>query len=281
MTAAQPGWYPDPNRGEGLRWWDGQGWTGHTRNERQAKPDPPRFDTSPGALFQPAASPSSTPPPRPRTSPVVWAAGAAAVIVLLVGILVLTRHGHTTTASSVGGAVAPGLASTTTTLATGSTVTANDSIYADTGGLYTIATGPNWQPGPLGTSGSKTWTVTVDPSTTAKVQVLPERFDSPESVDQLTQSSATNLNGASFGGPYVVDGTGSDQLSDGAPAGVVRVHLNPKDPDNFGANMTGEALVTTKGISGALVIVLCPPANANACLNSVMPYARTVRLTSQ
>jgi hypothetical protein len=28
-TQARPGWYPDPQRGEGHRWWDGKGWTEH------------------------------------------------------------------------------------------------------------------------------------------------------------------------------------------------------------------------------------------------------------
>lgn len=28
-SQARPGWYPDPQRDEGHRWWDGKGWTDH------------------------------------------------------------------------------------------------------------------------------------------------------------------------------------------------------------------------------------------------------------
>jgi len=37
------GWYPDPAGGTGLRWWDGQGWTGHTSLAKPLEPLGPPF----------------------------------------------------------------------------------------------------------------------------------------------------------------------------------------------------------------------------------------------
>jgi DNA-binding beta-propeller fold protein YncE len=35
-----PAWYPDPSRAPGLRYWDGQQWTGYTRDTASAQPAP-------------------------------------------------------------------------------------------------------------------------------------------------------------------------------------------------------------------------------------------------
>jgi hypothetical protein len=35
-----PAWYPGPSRAPGLRYWDGQQWTGYTHNTASAQPAP-------------------------------------------------------------------------------------------------------------------------------------------------------------------------------------------------------------------------------------------------
>lgn len=36
MTNVQPGWYPDPNDGAKIRWWDGAAWTAHVAEDERA-----------------------------------------------------------------------------------------------------------------------------------------------------------------------------------------------------------------------------------------------------
>ncbi len=79
---------------------------------------------------------------------------------------------------------------------------------------------------------------------------------------------------------YLVDGLGTDQLTDGTAAGIIHLHTNPNDPDNVGANLVGAALVTSKGDTGAMVLMLCPAATASTCLSDLLPYARTIQLTA-
>lgn len=72
QTAPVPGWYQDP-QGQGLRWWDGSGWTTHTQQSAPPAPEPAPA-TAPQAqpvaaapaVAQPAASvPAATPTPSP------------------------------------------------------------------------------------------------------------------------------------------------------------------------------------------------------------------------
>lgn len=88
-SSTQPGWYDDPEDGNGQRYWDGQAWTPH----RQQKP-----------VSQPAAAPSLPPPqpapgyppagPSPRGSrnPAVLIGVILAVIVLGVGGFFAVKH---------------------------------------------------------------------------------------------------------------------------------------------------------------------------------------------
>ena len=50
-TSPEPGWYPDPAGGEGLRWWTGDSWTSATRprSATQASPAPAAVTVAPGA----------------------------------------------------------------------------------------------------------------------------------------------------------------------------------------------------------------------------------------
>jgi hypothetical protein len=36
MTNVQPGWYPDPNDADTVRWWDGTAWTAHVAEKTGA-----------------------------------------------------------------------------------------------------------------------------------------------------------------------------------------------------------------------------------------------------
>ncbi len=296
MSTGEPGWYRDPGGQPGLRFWDGARWGTELRppgpgagpagppgpgaagtprsTETRARFDPPRFDTSPAALFQPP----KPAPPSTRRSPVLWLGLAGAAVILVVGVVLISGHrSHTTTD------VLPAVGATTTQAA-GPTVGPQDSVYTDTGSLYTMATGPNWTAGNPGVAGSATWTVQVDPSTAAKVQVLPSRLDSPQSAAAHTQAIAQEFDPLNTrtdpNALYLVDGIGADQMADGTPAGIIHLHANPLDADNLGANLVGAALVTTKGNYGATVLILCPAESAPACLAALLPYARTLELTA-
>ncbi len=209
----------------------------------------------------------------------LWIGVAAAGLILVVGVALISSSHHS---GGPQGAIAD--TGSTTTVAPGATVGPQDSVYTDTGSLYTMATGPNWKVGPPGISNSATWTVTLDPANSAKVQVLPARLDAPQPAATLTQTDAEELDpNATQKDPavlYVVDGTGTDQLVDGSAAGIIHLHTNPNDPDNVGANLVGAALVTSKGDTGAMVLVLCPAATATSCLSALLPYARTIQLTA-
>lgn len=36
MANVQPGWYPDPNKADTVRWWDGTAWTAHVAEKTGA-----------------------------------------------------------------------------------------------------------------------------------------------------------------------------------------------------------------------------------------------------
>lgn len=63
-SAPAAGWYPNPE-GEGLRWWDGSGWTDHTHVETPGPPTP--ADPAPEPAAEPASA-SSTPAADPASS---------------------------------------------------------------------------------------------------------------------------------------------------------------------------------------------------------------------
>lgn len=75
MANVQPGWYPDPNKADAVRWWDGTAWTAHVAEKADAS-----------ASAGPGVAAAVKPPRRGlsrRTSIIV---GAAAVLgIALVG----------------------------------------------------------------------------------------------------------------------------------------------------------------------------------------------------
>ena len=62
QTAPVPGWYQDP-QGQGLRWWDGTGWTTHVQQSAPPAATP--------AAEAPAAAPQAQPTPAVAQAPAV------------------------------------------------------------------------------------------------------------------------------------------------------------------------------------------------------------------
>lgn len=108
----EPGWYDDPD-GSGLRWWDGERWTGEVRDTVPAEvttaldeppdplvPDEPLLDlTGPAGHSTPAPAPDATPEPLDPPADVVavgtgpprsfYLVAAGALAVALLGSLVV------------------------------------------------------------------------------------------------------------------------------------------------------------------------------------------------
>ena len=76
------GWYPDPADAARLRWWDGSGWTDHTRDHQTHRAPPP--PGAPGASAPPppatpaTPAPGAPPPPPPAASSNPGTFGSAA-----------------------------------------------------------------------------------------------------------------------------------------------------------------------------------------------------------
>lgn len=76
MDSVPEGWYPDPERPDLERRWDGIDWTQETRPSVGASgPSPAASPTIPPAVAPPtAAAPAPAPPPRPMTAQGPWSA---------------------------------------------------------------------------------------------------------------------------------------------------------------------------------------------------------------
>jgi len=140
---AEAGWYPDPAGSDGIRYFDGSGWTEHVRRPDPPKPayltmpPPPMPDPPPRRppvqrpapmpeAVAPSAPPPRTPEPPPRAAPDPlpshgvsprpsrWRAWHVAVALVVGLVLGLTIGGSGKKSAS------PRAAGSTTTLATGS-----------------------------------------------------------------------------------------------------------------------------------------------------------------
>ena len=97
MAGTEQGWYPDPGGQADLRWWDGQAWTEHTRQQPPAPPvapmpalvsEPlPPVSSPPTLESTPASTSPLPPPPTAPTAPTGPTASIASVApVALIGL---------------------------------------------------------------------------------------------------------------------------------------------------------------------------------------------------
>ena len=270
MSAGEPGWYQDPG---GSPVCDGGtarpgapscGRPAPRRGRPSARPQPRAIaadplDRGPRHLRPtpvrhlsrgPLPTPRPAPPSPLRSSRTVVVGVAGAVIVLVGGVVLISgttprrrptprgrRHRPPTT-------VVPG----------------RDGRARATRSTPTPARCTTWPRDRTGgrvrrrISNSATWTVALDPTTSAKVQVLPSSLDSPQPAASLTQSDAQELDPAGTRADPARStwstAPGPTSWRTARRPGSSTCTRTPSMPPTSGPSWCGAALVTTKGDTG-------------------------------
>src|ERR1039458_3221322 len=100
-----PGWYPDPEGQQVMRWWSGMGWTPHTQPLPGPQPGTPPFSAGTGPVPQPQPTGPRT---RKRAGGSHWVrnifAGIGALVVAGVIIGALSHSGTAGSSATPGSA---------------------------------------------------------------------------------------------------------------------------------------------------------------------------------
>ena len=289
MTEMAPGWHPDPDGSDQLRWWDGESWTDDTQ---PAPAPPPRSsrsaeqsqstDPSGPAVRQPQFPdlPTSKTPRR-----ILWGVIAVGILMLaLAGTLtfVSANSGSNSTADSGDEAsqgvddttpdtkplpeLEPSESVTTTTAGNGGTV------YVESNHLWEITAGPTWVLTSSALSATPQWTIgaatDANPSVVNIVTGTVAPGTTTEQFARQTLTALGKLPGLTVTSPNPIPTT----LADGTPAAILTNDYAPAP----GVLLRQQLLLAVNGTTAVTVTVATSPEQAAATFAAADPYIRTL-----
>jgi hypothetical protein len=303
MTEMAPGWHPDPDGSDQLRWWDGESWTDDTQ---PAPAPPPRRPSttdptgSAGTSSTATASASTSPTDRGRAGPqfpelpanktprrILWG-------VIAIGILMLALAGTLTYVSASGSKsdagsddaadqavddttldtkplpeLDPSESITTTTAGNGGT------LYVESNHLYQITAGPTWVLAPSGLSATPLWTIGADTGAEASiVNIVTGSVPDGTTTAQFAQQTLDGIGGGKVEGLTVTSPVPiPTSLDDGTPAAILT-----NDFTVSGVVRRQQLLVAVKGTTAVTVTVSSTPDSATATFAAADPFVRTLSI---
>jgi hypothetical protein len=287
MTEMAPGWHPDPDGSDLLRWWDGESWTDDT----QPAPAPPRRSAAARSQSTDPTGPAAREPqfpdlPTSKTPRrILWGVIAVGILMLaLAGTLTFvgTNSGSKSTADSGDDAsqsaddttldtkpvpeLDPSPSITTTTAGNGGT------LYIESNQLWEITAGPTWVLTSSALSATPQWTIgaatDANPSVVNIVTGTVAQGTTTEQFAQQTMTALSKLKGLTVTTPNPIPTT----LADGTPAAILTNDYAPGP----GVLLRQQLLVSVKGTTAVTVTVATAPEQATATFAAADPYIRTL-----
>jgi hypothetical protein len=283
MSDMSPGWHPDPDGRDQLRWWDGDRWTDDTQPAPAAPPSARR--DAPAASKGPAR-PSLDGPQFPELPAdkgprrILWG-------VIAIGVLMLALAGAITIITTSSGSDSPlaatddtgdGATSTTepeptvptTDEVTTTTALGGGTVYTESNGLYQITAGPDWVLASSSLSATPIWTVGAAGGADAGiVNIVTGSVPDGTTTEQFAQQTLTgisNVEGLTVTSPAI-----PTTLTDGTPAAIIT-----NDYTINGGTRRQQLLIAVKGTTAVTITVSATPDTAASTFTRVDPFIRSL-----
>jgi hypothetical protein len=296
MTEMAPGWHPDPDGSDQLRWWDGESWTDDTQ---PAPAPPPRRKapaTSTSSATEAARAPQFPEPPANKTPRrILW--GVIAVGILMLALAGTLTYVSANSGSGTGSADQSDQASDDTTLdtkappsleptdsITTTTVGTAGTLYVESNHLYQITAGPTWVLTTSGLSSTPQWSIgppsDANPSVVSIVTGTVAAGTTTEQFAAKTLAAIGKVPGLTVTSPTPIPTT----LDDGTPAAIITNDYTPADSTSpttaagapAAVTLRQQLLVAVKGTTAVTITVATSPDQATATFQAADPYVRTL-----